>query len=1127
MENAAYCIRPAWSGHRRFTKILLIVKLSIILMTVTLLHVEATGLSQSVTLSGKNLEMKQVLAAIKKQTGYVAFYKKGLLDGTRPVTLSVQNMPLAQFLELCLKDQPLTYLILDKTISLSGKPAPVAALPAERTPVRSLAPPPVPITGRILDADGKPLIGASISVKNSRNSTISGADGTFTLNVNEGDVLVISYVGFVSRQMTISAEYLGAGKKPLSFRLQPSDSDLDQVQVTAHGTTTKRLNPGDITTITATEIEKNPVNNVFEAIQGKVPGLFIQQMTGQPGGAFTLRLRGSLNFSTGAISPLVVVDGVRYPASTLNLNGNTSLGTLNYLGGGNGLNYLNPNDIASIDILKDADATAIYGSSGAYGVILITTKKAKVTAPTFNANIYTGVSVNGQMPKLMNTQQYVMLREEALKNDGLTVSKTDLDINGTWPQDQSTDWRKVYMGAYGQSTNANLSYSGGGKYSNWMIGGNLRNNDNIQRHNGSFGDGSLRFSLNTTTADNKLELDLSGNYLSSKSTMVPFDFSSSSALDAPNAPSPFLPNGSVDWSSTNPDAPGIAANINRNYKLVTTNVLSNATLVYKPVTGVTLRAILGFNDLSGKELIEIPTTTFAPTFTQAAQQTHSVYHYYDNRMLTFSPYAEYDRTLWKKGDLSVKVGGEIDNGVNYWNEISGTGFPSDALLGDPAAGSSVTSSFNQTPFRALGSYAIVKYVWDRKYILDLNGRRDGSTRFGPDHRFGNFGSVAAAWIFSEENFIKEHASFLSFGKLRASTGVIGGDAISDYSFLSLYQVVSGTYDGKLGLNPASIANPDLQWEKNRDQEIGLELGFLKDRVYVEGNYYRDQVSNQLVARPISTVTGFGSFTLNSDAVIRNSGWEMSLSTTNIKTRDFSWTTRFNISIPTSKLLRAPTQANQNTNYVVGKPLTGILLYKYAGVDSATGYFSFTNAKGVTGDYNAISLSQTDKTQFIDLAPKFFGGFQNSFTYRQFTLDVTFTFTDRIGKNALSQSSAPVGYFDINGTTDWLRRWQKPGDKTDMPRVSSNVFYTFFGLNTYGSSTGAYTNATYARLQNLSFRYHFDPRLLNRMHIRDCTIYLQGQNLLTISHFGGLDPENLSPSVIPPLRVFTAGINFTL
>ena len=340
--------------------------------------------------------------------------------------------------------------------------------------------------------------------------------------------------------------------------------------------------------------------------------------------------------------------------------------------------------------------------------------------------------------------------------------------------------------------------------------------------------------------------------------------------------------------------------------------------------------------------------------------------------------------------------------------------------------------------------------------------------------------------------------------------------------------MSGTYDGKLGLAPGTLANPDLEWERNREKEIGLELGFFKDRVYVEGNYYHNETSNQLVSRPISTVTGFPGFTLNSDAVIRNSGWEISLSTTNIKTRDFSWTTRFNISIPTSKLIKAPSIANQNLNYIVGKPLTGILLYKYAGVDSATGYFSYTNAKGVTKDYSTSGLTQADKTEFIDLAPKYYGGFQNSFTYKQFSLDVFFSFTSRKGPNALSQAGYLFGYFDINGTTDWLRRWQKPGDKTDMPRVSTNLIDGYYRLNGYyKSSTGAYTNASYARLQNVSFRYHFEPNLLRKMHVKDLTIYLQGQNLLTISRFGRLDPENLNAAVIPPLRVFTGGINLTL
>ncbi|GGB00915.1 SusC/RagA family TonB-linked outer membrane protein [Puia dinghuensis] len=1129
MQNAAYCTPPAWSGHRGLTKIWLIVKLSIVLLTTALIHVQAAGLSQSITLSGKNLDVKQVFAAIKKQTGYVVFYKKGLLAEARPVSLSVQNMPLTDFLELSLKDQPFTWLILDKTISLSRKPAPAVGpvQPAESRP-QPPADPPTSITGRIFDADGNPLAGASITIKNSKTSTSSHADGTFILFAHEGDVLTISFIGYVTRQVKLSGEYFGTGKKSLVIRLQLGNSDLDQVQVLAHGLTTKRLNPGDVTTITATEIAKNPVGNVMEAIQGKVPGLFIQQVTGQPGGAFNLQVRSSTNVITqGSIQPLIIIDGVRFPQGTVPLNYGSD-GTNAFLQGGNTLNYLNPADIASIDVLKDADATAIYGSSGAYGVIIITTKKAKASDPSLNVNIYSGISTKGEMPKLLNTQQYVMLREEAIKNDGLTPGASDADVNGKWPQNTSTDWRKVFMGSHAQSTSANITYSGGSRNTTYLIGGSLRQNGNIQLNKGNFTDGTLRFALSTATLDDKFHLDLSGSYLSSKDDMVPYDFSLSSVIEAPNAPSPLLPDGTVNWllAAVDPNGASSAANFNRTYSNVTGNLLANAALVYKPVAGITLRTIFGYNDLAGKELIGKPTTVFAPTNTTAAQQTVGIFHNYDTRTITVSPYAEYDRTLWK-GDLSVKAGGEIDDRNQYWYEMQGVGFPSDALLNDPAEGTTVTSTYNQVPFRPLGFYGIIKYVWDQKYILDLNGRRDGSTRFAPRNRFGNFGSIAAAWIFSEEKFVKDHLSFLSFGKLRGSTGVIGGDAIPDYGYLTVYGPISGTYDGKLGLDPTANANPNLKWELDHDKEIGLELGFFKDRVIMEGSYYHNESGNQLVNRPIASTTGSTAITLNSDAVIRNSGWEMSLSTTNVKTKNFTWSTRFNMTIPTSKLIKLPTMANQNTSYMVGKPLTGILLYNYAGVDPATGTFSYTNAKGVTKDFTYGSLTQTDKTQFVDLAPRYYGGFSNSFSYKQFTLDVYFTYISRKGYNSLAQSGFLFGSFDINSTTQWLRRWQKPGDRTDIPKVTSSLLNNYFGIMNFKASTGAYTDATYARLQNLSFRYKLSPGVLKKMHLRECTIYLQGQNLLTISKFGGLDPENLNATVIPPLRTYTAGINLTL
>jgi TonB-linked SusC/RagA family outer membrane protein len=1089
-------------------------KLTIILLTAAVLQVAAKGVAQTITFSGRDVSLEKVFKVIKKQTGYSVMYNADQLEKTRPVNVNASNTPLEVFLRQVLKEQPFDFSIENTTIFISQK---VNPQPPVLPPARPAAPP-ADITGRVVNEAAQGLAGVSVKIKGTARTAITNANGEFQLaDVPETVVLQFTHVGYERREVTLKDP-----KEPIAIVMKVSISDLDQVQIIAYGTTTKRLNPGDVTTITSKDIEKNPVNNVLEAIQGKVPGLFVQQVTGQPGGAFNLRMRGSANFASDAPQPLIVVDGVVYPGGKLPLSENTSYGTKDFLKGGSGLNYLNPNDIESISILKDADATALYGSSGAYGVLLITTKKAKAGAPTLNANIYTGVSVLGTTAKLMNTQQYLMLRREALANDGIAVSAFDKDINGAWPEDRYHDFREDLLGSAAQTTNLNVSYGGGTQNTNYMINGSLRNNGNIQRHKGSFRDGSLRFSLNTNTADNKLGLALSGTYLSSVSTMVPTDFSGSVALSAPNAPALFLPDGSINWEL---GANDLADDINKQYKNVTNNFLANGTLTYKPFKQLTLRAVFAYNNIKSMEFMGHPTTTRAPTYTNAALETHSLVHHYDIRTISVSPYADYNTTLGKRGDVSIKLGGRIDNKLSYTDEIHGVGFASDALLSNPAAGTTVTASYSETPYRSVGFHAVVKYVWDQKYVINLNGRRDGSTKFGSGRKFGNFGSVALAWLFSEEKWIKDHVPFVSFGKLRGSTGIIGGDAVPDFSYLSTYASIGGTYQGKVGLTTNSLANPLLSWEKNKNAELGIELGFFNDRIYLEANVYRNVASNQLITQSLSTVTGFGGYALNSDAIIRTSGWEFSLNTNNIKTTHFNWSTRFNLSIPRSKLVKLPTYRNLSSNYVIGKPVTGILLYKYTGINPATGYYSFTNAKGVTADYNS-GLVDADRTEFLDLAPQYYGGFQNSVRYKQWSLDFSFTFTKRVGKNLLGQMGFPFGYMGINGGTEWLRRWQKPGDVTDMPRVSTR--FTDWPRHDYlKTSTGAYSDASYARLQNVSINYRFNRSLLQKIHVKELSVYLQGQNLWTISNYGGLDPQNLDAATIPPMRVFTGGINITL
>ncbi len=1130
------------------TKIFKVMKLTTLLLTAAFIHAQATSMAQNVTISGRNLSLKQVFAVIKKQTGYVLLNQKGVLADSRPVSLSVKDQPLTDLLNDIFKTQPLEYVIEGKTILVSRKVAPAAPVKTP-SPSASYINTLIPVRGIVRSSDGQPLAGVNVVITGTKKGTTSTANGYFSIDASEGDVLKISAVGFAPLTLRFTGDHVqvvNAGQQDkeentsragssklvsgnpsaLIIQLAVSTSPIDEVQITAYGTTTKRFNAGNITTITAKEIAKNPVNNVLEALQGKVPGLFIQQVTGQPGGAFTIRMRGSANLTTGATQPLIIVDGVRFPGGTLPLSTNTAYGTQDFLQGGSGLNYINPNDIESIDVLKDVDATAIYGSSGAYGVILITTKKSRSAQQSFNANIYTGVSVSGQTPPLLNTQQYLMLRREAIKNDGLDISASDNDLNGTWPADRYTNWRKEFMGKSAATTNANLTYSGGAQNTTYLISGSLRDMGNIQRHKGSNRDGSLRFSLNTNSANNKFTMGITGTYLSSKNDMVPYDFSVS-ALTPPNAPPAYNKDGSLNWASIGNDvnSSGTASNANRLYKNVTNNLLANATLTYKPVKKVTLRSIFGYNTISGKELIGYPTSTINPTNTQAATQTVGILHQYNTRSITISPYGEYNTLIGKKGDLSIKLGGEVNNQVTYFDEITGKGFPSDALLNNPSAGSTVTTDYNLTEYRSIGMYGIIKFVWDDKYIIDINTRRDGSTKFGPGRRIGNFGSAALAWIFSGEKLVKDNLPWLSFGKLRVSSGVVGGDAIGDFRYLGTYSVTGGSYDGKVGLSPNSLPNPLLNWERNFNSEAGLELGFFNDRITTDVSYYHNRAGNQLLGQPLSSVTGYTSYTLNSDALIRTSGWEASLSTTNIKSKNFTWSTRFNISVPKSKLLRLPSQSNQNSNYVLNKPVTGILLYKYNGVNPETGYYSFTDAKGNVSDFTG-GLTRADKTEFVDLAPKYFGGLQNSFTYKRLTFDFSFSFTSRTGKNFLGQTAFPFGLYGLNGSTMWLRRWQQPGDVTDIPKLSSQ-FTSIFRQWLLQESTGAYSNATYARLQNVSIRYSFSPEVNKMLHLKNLSVYLQGQNLLTISNFDGLDPENLNAGVIPPLRVFTAGINVTL
>ncbi|MBS1563893.1 MAG: TonB-dependent receptor plug domain-containing protein, partial [Bacteroidetes bacterium] len=419
MLKSAICGRLARGGDRRITKTLLVMKLTIFLLTVACLQVSASGNAQTVTFHGKDVPLEKVFAAVRSQTGYVFLYNDTLLKGARTVTVNAVQVPLTQFLELVTRGRGLKYTIVSKSIVVSRASA--ASLSSGDGPVSpgvQHQDEAIPIRIRVVDANGSPLAGASIVDKKAKSSGMTDVQGILSLNVSEGDILTVSFVGFVTVDYPIthlSLEF--AGKRSdnpgiIVIKLTPVLSPLDELQVIAYGTTTRRMNTGNVSTVKTADIERQPVGNAMAALEGRVSGLLVTQSSGVPGGSFKVQIRGQNSLLQGS-DPLFVIDGVPFAPNNVSMSGlYSAVGN----GGLSPLNSISPSDIESVDVLKDADATSIYGSRGANGVILITTKKGRPGKAAFTANVYTGANISTRTMNMMNTQQYLTMRKEAFRN---------------------------------------------------------------------------------------------------------------------------------------------------------------------------------------------------------------------------------------------------------------------------------------------------------------------------------------------------------------------------------------------------------------------------------------------------------------------------------------------------------------------------------------------------------------------------------------------------------------------------------------------------------------------------------------------------------------------------------------
>ena len=1114
---------------------------TIILLTIFGCFFSATQCySQTITLSLKNVSLEKTFKEIRKQTGYTFVYTREQINKSNPVSINIKNASINQALDICFTNQPLTFIIEDKHIIVKDRPD------KTNPPVANVG---LDVKGIVVNEQNEPVVAATVTVKGSKIATATNENGEFALSaVDEQATLIVTSIGYVAEQVLIR------GRTNLIMHLKISIQTLDETIFIAYGNTTRRFNTGSVTKVTSEEINEQPISNPLAALQGRVPGLVVTSTSGLPGSSFNVQIRGQnslnpdpYNSLSPKDNPLFIIDGVPYAPQNSNINQLRSIASpgLNILlnnsyGGISPFSTINPADIESIEVLRDADATAIYGSRGANGVILITTKKGKMGKSKFSMSANSGVSSVAHTLPMMNTTQYLEMRREAFANDGVMPTSSDPSNFRTYAPDLTTydtnkytDWKKFFIGNPSYTTNINTSLSGGSENTQFLFGAGYYHQTYIYPGDFAYDRASVNFNFHHNSINKKLSFDFSSAYSFDKnnSSGTP-DLLHVYGLD-PNFPNLLDENGNLVW-----DYKGASfgvSNVNplsyliKKYSITNFNLISHLQVGYKIIPGLEIRASLGYNKLNSIEYSGNPAASQDPSFRRIASAdfgTKNIHNW------IIEPQAEYNK-LFGKSKINILLGQTIEQDINSSTLIDASGYSNDNLITSISGAPDITASDTYSQYKYNAIFGRVNYMFDERYIINLTGRRDGSSRFGPGKQFGNFGSGGAAWIFSEESFVKKNFEWLSFGKLRASYGTTGSDAIGDYQYITRWQPSYYSYQGSAGYLPQNLFNPDFSWAITKKAEGAIELGFLKDRLLLSATFYRNLSGNQLVFYQLPSQTGFLNVTENSPAKVQNSGWELTLTSTNFKSKNFKWNTSFNITIPKNKLISFPgiESSSYATKYIVGQSLNVIKGFKYLGVNDTTGIFQFLTAKGIpTYSPKNISGNNYNDIQVIgNLDPKFYGGLDNSFTYKNFQLDVFLEFKKQTGANYLAQVYSSVPGIEYNLPATLLSRWQKPGDNSEFEKLttSSSSPAGNAARRYFTQSSGAYSDASYIRIKTVSFSYNVQGKYLARIKAEALRFYINAQNLFTITNYKGNDPETQNFYGIPPLRTIVLGfqLNF--
>jgi TonB-dependent starch-binding outer membrane protein SusC len=1089
------------------TPILKAMKLTILFLLAASLTVSAKSYSQKITLKEKGISLVQLFTEIRKQTGYEFFGDQAIMNGAKKVNISVQGEPLSRVLDETLKPQGLTYSIKNNSIIIKKKDFPIQLKEENELPRNGILEETitVDVKGRVVNEKGDPLE-VTIQVKGTQRGSLTNPDGYFILkNIEKDAILIFSALNVETREISIN------GKSDLStITLTTVINTLVPVVINkGYYSTSQRLNTGSVSKITSDDIKRQPVSNPIIALQGRVPGLLITQRNGLPGSNLVIRIRGQNSIQQGN-EPLYILDGVPFSSENLDKAGVSLSAT-------NPFNTINPSDIESIEILKDADATAIYGSRGANGVILITTKKSRAGKMAVNLSYTVGLNKPTRTMDNLNTKQYIEMRREAFKNDGVIPNSTLAPDLYLWDTTRNTDWKEEIIKGPAFVTNFQLGITGGTKNINYSLNTGYYKEGTVLPESQNYSRGSLSFNVTNTSNNNKFSAILSALYTFDKNRLPSQDMTPFIGLLPPNMYKPYDSFGRLQWSEGGFSYGNPFSILQQKYIATSDRFIANGQLLYKLSNTITVKSNFNLNSVYFNQSSNRPIASQDPTFNPRGSAS---FNYSSSKIWNIEPQIDYSSSFLSRGKFQFLIGNTYQQKIDNVVYLIGSGYTNDAQINSIVGAGTINVQNDYSQYKFSSLFSRININWDDKYLFNIVARRDASSRFGPANRLANFGALGIAWVFAKENFLFNKNQPFSTGKIRFSIGSTGNDRIGDYQYLDTWTNTLNSYQTQLGLRPTRLFNEKYGWEEINKINLGFDIGISQDRFTLSIDFYRHRSKNQLVSFSLPDQTGFNSIINNIPGVIQNKGVEILLSTSNILSKVISWKTSLNLTIQRNSLIEFSglSSSNYSNRYILGKPLNLLIGYTYQGVDPQSGIYQFDD-KNKDGILNTSDYAYQGTTD-----PDFYGGLNNIIRYKNMELSFLFEFRKQVGRHAIFGNSNTPGGF-ANQPLAVLNRWQKPGDVSEYQKFTQS-----FGTpasdaasRTYISSA-ALTEASYIRLKNIALYFSLPERMTKKVGFNSCQLFLQGQNIFTSTKYVGADPENQNIQALPPMSVFTFGFN---